>query len=148
MILTCLTIHEVDYCIKIFSWNQDVRRIILKRWMATKFGWVLIDCYLNSIVGFNTIIILTITISSYTVWVENLARIKIWQFGDFADDAKLKYKNHIASYKSSTLSFVKLIYCQIQLLDKIPNIGPVKISTYMVHHYIKESKESHLRCLF
>ena len=38
--------------------------------------------------------------SSYTVWAEILARIKIWQFGDIADGAKLKYKNHIASYKA------------------------------------------------
>ena len=52
MIMTCLTVHEVEHCIKIFSWNQGVKDN-LKRWMAAKFGRVLIDCYLNLNGGFN-----------------------------------------------------------------------------------------------
>ena len=61
-----------------------------------------------------------------------------FKFGDmavFSNDAKLKScqsrKPHCKSY-GSTLNFAKLIYRQIQLLDKMPNISPAKIYTYTV----------------
>ena len=59
-----------------------------------------------------------------TLWVEILARIKIWQFSDFSDDIKLKSRQSRKPHfklQTSTLNFAKLIHRQIQLLDKTPN---------------------------
>ena len=57
----------------------------------------------------------------------------------FSNDAKLKScqsrKPHFKLY-SSILNFAKLIYHQIQLSNKTPNISPTKISTYTVATFI------------
>ena len=71
--------------------------------MAAKFGRVLIDCYLNLIGGFNKNIPLLCSLLQCLAipyeqkfWLE----LKFGNLAIFADDAKLKYKNRIASYKA------------------------------------------------
>ena len=69
-----------------------------------------------------------------TVWVEILARIKIWRFLPIYD-VKLKF---CQSRKPHFVIKQHLEFCQINLplLHKTPNFSPAKISIYTVYNKV------------
>ena len=70
-----------------------------------------------------------------------MARIKIWWFGNFSDDAKLKscqsHKPHF-NYKAVPWILPNWYTAKYSYSTKTPNINPTKISTYMVYDEFQE----------